>query len=384
MTTAAEEDRLEALEVLGAFDTPAEERFDRVTRLCQRLFGVPMAFVNLVGRDDVWSKSAQGLALTQTPRDQMFCSTTIQEPGGMVVEDASNDPRFAGMDAVLDDPGIRFYAGVPLAAPGGQRVGTLCIADTEPRGMTDADRAVLQDLALWVQKEFNLDEELDRAAAVQRALFPATVPADARWDVAGACRPSNEVGGDFYDWYPVPGATAISLGDVMGKGMPAAIVMASVRSTLRVGAQGADVGDALGLASRALAPDLQAVQSFVTVLLARLQPDGSVSCADAGHGHVAIVRKNGRIEVTEDGGMPLGVDPEERYDTYERLLGAGDMLLVHSDGLIELEGGPRSTLEAAQLVAEAATAQDAVDSLLRLVGESAPPDDVTAVVARLR
>jgi hypothetical protein len=355
-----------------------------VTRLCQRLFGVPLAFVNLVGRDDVWSKSSQGAALTRTPRDQMFCSTTVQEPGGMVVEDASTDPRFKAMDAVLTDPGIRFYAGVPLAAPGGQRVGTLCIADTRPRGLTEADRAVLHDLALWVQKEFNLDEELDRAAAVQRALFPATVPVDPQWDVAGACRPSHEVGGDFYDWYPVPGATAVAVGDVMGKGMPAAIVMASVRSTLRVGAQGADVGDALGLASRALAPDLQATQSFVTVLLARLQPDGAVSCADAGHGHVAIIRSDGRIEVLDEGGLPLGVDPEEHYDSHERQLLPGDVLLAHSDGLIELDGGPQSTREAAELIVGAATAQDAVERLLGAVGTSSPPDDVTAVVARLR
>lgn len=366
------------------FGAGGEERFDRVTRLCQRLFAVPFAVVNLVVREGMWAKSIQGAPAMTLPREETFCATTLLGPGELVVEDARADPRYAQLPSVAGEPGVRFYAGVALEAPGGQRVGTLCLADVEPRSFSASDLEVLHDLALWVQKELNLDEELDRAAEVQRAMFPLLPPADRRYDVAGACRPSREVGGDFYDWHASDEGTVLALGDVMGKGMPAAITMASVRSALRVGAQRTNLGETLDSAARSVAADLQATQSFATAMLARLEVGGWVACADAGHGHAAVIRTDGSVEVIDEGGLPLGIDFDESYVTHELRLGHGDLLLIHSDGLIELDDGPRSSFEAAELVAGAGSAQEAVDRLLGLIGEKAPSDDVTVVVAHRR
>jgi len=380
---ADEEQRLRALDDLAILDTPPEERFDRVTRLCQRLFGVPQAFVNLVGRDRLFQKSCAGLVRGQHGRSTSFCGHTILQDDGMVVDDLAEDPRFIDNPLVTGDPRYRFYAGVPLAAPGGERVGTLCLLDHAPRTLTEADRALLRDLALWVQKELNVEEELDRAAEVQRAMFPMR-PLDAPgWEVAGACRPSREVGGDFYDWHRSPAGAVVTLGDVMGKGMPAAIVMATVRAALRAGARMPDLAAGLQDAAYSLADDLEATATFSTAVIARLAPDGGVTLADAGHGHVAVIRGDGRVELQTAGGMPLGIDAGERYDATELRLGEGDLLVLHSDGLVELPGGPRSTAEVAELLTGCASAQEAVERVWRLCDRQILSDDVT-VVAVLR
>lgn len=379
---ADEQDRLAALRELEILDTPAEERFDRVTRLCQRLFGVPMAFVNLVSDDGVHMKSVQGVAPVVMPREAAFCSFAVLDEAGLVIEDTVADVRFADNPLVTDDPNVRFYAGMPLAAPGGQRVGTLCIADTAPRELTEGDRALLQDLALWVQKELNIEEELDRAAEVQRALFPAR-PLDAPgWEVAGACRPSREVGGDFFDWYRTAAGPVISLGDVMGKGMPAAIVMASVRAALRAGGRRPDLAEGLQDAAWSLTDDLEATATFSTAVLARLGDDGTVTLADAGHGHTAVVRADGSVEVHPDGGLPLGIDIGESYVAETISLEAGDLLVLHSDGILEIPGGPADSRAAGELLEGATSAEEALDRILALTEGQSLPDDVTAVVAR--
>jgi hypothetical protein len=376
-------ERLEALNELGILDTPPEERFDRVTRLCQRLFGVPMAFINLIDRDRQWAKSAQGGALPEVPRSTSVCSNAMTMPGGLVVEDLSADPRFRDFDTVAGDPHIRFYAGVPLTARGGQPVGALCIVDTAPRQLSDADRNLLADLALWVEKELNLEEEFDRAAEVQAALFPARPPQDPHWDVAGVCRPSRQVGGDFYDWHGTPFGTVISLGDVMGKGMSAAIVMASVRAALRAGARRPDLAGALAFTAASLADDLESTGTFATLVTARLGDRGQLACVDAGHGHAAVIRATGHPEEIRQRGFPLGIDIGERYVLERHVLGPDDLFVAWSDGLPDA-GGPGTAEEVARAVRCAPTAEEAVDRLLDTLGPGSPPDDVTILAARRR
>lgn len=379
-----DEERVTALRELGVLDTPAEERFDRVTRLCQRLFGVPMAFVNLVDRDRLYIKSVQGADMGQIPRDESMCGHAILDPAGIVVEDTSLDDRFHDNPSVTGNPNIRFYAGVPLAAPGGQRVGTLCIADTAPRSLTDADRALLADLALWVEKELNLDDEFDRAAEVQRAMFPTRELSARGWEVSGACQPSREVSGDFYDWFRTLSGPVITLGDVMGKGMSAAIVTASVRSAIRAGAGRADLGEGLQSAALSLADDLDATGTFATAVVARLDEDGTAWLADAGHGHTVHVQASGRIDVHEDGGLPLGIDVGEAYWSKPIELDDGDLLVLHSDGLLEFDGGPATSGEVGELVRGSLTAREAVDRLLDVCDRARQSDDVTMLVAMRR
>ncbi len=150
-----EEQRLDALRGLNILDTPPEERFDRITRLAQRLFEVPITLISLVDAHRQWFKSSQGLSASETPREISFCTHAIKQSDPMVVPDAALDPRFADNPLVTGDPNIRFYAGYPLSAPDGSRVGTLCLIDQKPRQLTEEELAILRDLGSLAEDEMN-------------------------------------------------------------------------------------------------------------------------------------------------------------------------------------------------------------------------------------
>lgn len=150
--------RLNVLSALNILDTPAEERFDRLTRIAHELFGVPIALVSLVDGDRQWFKSSVGTTLQETPRDVSFCGHAILGDDIFVVNDSHADQRFADNPLVVNDPGIRFYAGCPLRAAGGSKLGTLCVIDRDPREFSARDRKILQDLAAMVEREIELTQ----------------------------------------------------------------------------------------------------------------------------------------------------------------------------------------------------------------------------------
>jgi diguanylate cyclase (GGDEF)-like protein/PAS domain S-box-containing protein len=148
-----EEIRLASLHATGILDTPPEERFDRITRLAQRIFCVPIALVSLVDRNRQWFKARCGLSETEMPRAIAFCDHAIRQETMLVVPDACNDLRFLNNPLVTGEPGIRFYAGQVLKSPDGHAIGTLCIIDVRPREITAEDQACLRDLAGLVEAQ---------------------------------------------------------------------------------------------------------------------------------------------------------------------------------------------------------------------------------------
>lgn len=150
---ADEAERLVELRLTGAIDSAPEERFDKITRMAQRMFNVPFAAISFVEGDRQWFKSKQGLEIGNSARELSFCGHAINDGDVYVVEDAVLDPRFAENPLVLEDPHIRFYAGQPVKGTGGHNVGTLCIMDKVPREFSDDERETLRDLADMVEKE---------------------------------------------------------------------------------------------------------------------------------------------------------------------------------------------------------------------------------------
>ncbi|WP_347362310.1 GGDEF domain-containing protein [Vibrio vulnificus] len=148
-----EPQRIADLHSLNILDTAAEERFDRVTRIARRLFDVPIALVSLVDEDRQWFKSCFGLDVSETPRDISFCGHAILGADTLIVEDASQDARFADNPLVTGKPHIRFYAGVPLMFEHSSCLGTLCIIDTKPRTLNEDERLDLIDLAKMAERE---------------------------------------------------------------------------------------------------------------------------------------------------------------------------------------------------------------------------------------
>lgn len=148
-----EKKRVAALHALGLLDTPPEERFDRITRLAQRTFSVPIVLISLIDEKRQWFKSRQGLEAAETPRELSFCAHAIADGGLMVVPDATKDARFADNPLVAGDPLIRFYAGQPIEGPDGSLLGTLCLIDRVPRELDLEQRRALRDLAGMVQEQ---------------------------------------------------------------------------------------------------------------------------------------------------------------------------------------------------------------------------------------
>jgi hypothetical protein len=372
--------RQRALDALGILDTPREERFDRIARLAQELFGVPMVGVTFIDRDRQWRKSEIGLGGTETSRADAFCDVTIRQSGPLVVEDATNDPRFAGNPFVLGDPNLRFYAGQPLQAPGGEQVGTLCVMDTTPRSMSEHDLALLRDLAGWVQAEILRDEELDRASIVQRRLLPRTAPDLPGYEMAAINLAAGQLGGDFYDWYPVPGGMRFTVADVMGKGLGAAITAAGVRAALRTSAD-RDLSRSLDDTARLLDEDLTGSATFVTTFHAELEAEtGRVRYVDAGHNLAGVLRRSGDWEGLKSEGLPLGLSFGDRKSPGETVLQPGDAVLCCSDGLMDLLGD--DALQQILDVARVSTPQACTDVVRRIAADRPLPDDVTAVMIR--
>jgi phosphoribosyl 1,2-cyclic phosphodiesterase/DNA-binding response OmpR family regulator len=148
-----EDRRLQVLRGLRLLDTPAEDRFDRLTRLASAVFGVPMALVSLVDRDRQWFKSRHGLPASETHRDLSFCAHVVANGQVLVVPDTLLDARFAENPLVTGAPRIRFYAGYPLHVEKGVCVGTLCLLDTRPRELTTREHQLLRDLGQLVAQE---------------------------------------------------------------------------------------------------------------------------------------------------------------------------------------------------------------------------------------
>lgn len=146
--------RLASLYATGLLDDTGDTaRFDRITRLAQRLFDVPIALVTLVDAEHQHFKSVQGLDADGTPRSVSFCGHAVAADERLVVEDASIDARFADNPLVVGDPNIRFYAGEPIHSSDGFPLGTVCIIDDQPRKISDEELADLADLAALVEGE---------------------------------------------------------------------------------------------------------------------------------------------------------------------------------------------------------------------------------------
>lgn len=224
-----------------------------------------------------------------------------------------------------------------------------------------------------------LETELARAREVQAGLLPQEAPHLCGFDLAARCIPAREVGGDFFDWQMIDDAAVLSVGDVMGKGIPAALLAATVRAVLRALAQQNPPGATLDLLRQALASDLERTSSFVTLFHARLASK-EVRYVDAGHGHVLVRRAHGAVERLERGGRPVGFPAAGPYREASLRLGPGDVLFVYSDGL--LEGVAQRPEELFAAVDTGANASTLVERLVasRSTGEAG--DDVTVLALK--
>lgn len=187
-----------------------------------------------------------------------------------------------------------------------------------------------------------IEQELRVAGIIQQTLLPKEVPTLGGWQLAAHWQPARTVGGDFYDFIPLPdGRLMITIGDVTDKGVPAALLMASTRSILRAAAERLiSPGEVLRRTNDVLCPDMPP-KMFVTCLCAVLDPStGHLQYANAGHNPPQQRTAEGVIELRARG-MPLGLMPAMSYEEKETTLVPGDTVLMYSDGLVEAHNEAR-------------------------------------------
>ena len=216
------------------------------------------------------------------------------------------------------------------------------------RDITEAQelRARIDDQTQRLQAtEHRLATEISRARAVQDA-FLASEPLALPWvEVAGRCIASQEMSGDFLDWRQLAsGDLAVSLGDVMGKGVAAALLMATTQALLRspdpAAKSNTDPATRMDWINASLAAYLGASGRFVTAFHATCDRDGVLRYADAGHSLVAVRRVDGTLQELEGpGGLPLGLAPTAGYEAGHAFLGVGDVLIMATDGLRDVLSG---------------------------------------------
>lgn len=381
--TETESHRLTALAELELMNTPPEERFDRITRLAREIFDVPVAEINLLDADWQFTKSPQPeVSPVLSERSQSFCEITIQSPDMVVVGDATKDPRFSHKSVVTGERHIRFYAGRPLAVESGERVGTLCLVDTEPREFDSRQQHLLEEMAVWVERELQDNVERVVANSVPQLVLPANGEVAPGIVMAGASMPFHHVGGDFYDWTShYDGRVTFTISDVMGKGVGAALLAATVRTTLAATAE-AGLAASLALTNERLLGDFAATGSFATLFSAELDAaTDTLRFVDAGHGLTIIVRADGSSERLSSRGFPLGVAPDTVWTEQTARVSAGDVVVSFTDGVLDLYDGTLESLDRfAELVRGSSSAAELVASVAELRATSAPTDDVSLVV----
>jgi diguanylate cyclase (GGDEF)-like protein len=246
-----------------------------------------------------------------------------------------------------------------------------------------------QNIALQLQleeKHRQLENELARAAQVQADLLPDEAPILQDYELAARCVPARDVGGDFYDWFfPQMGTLSVTLGDVMGKGMPAALLMTTVRATMRAVARHTNPQINMLHVVDALAPDLERAQSFVTMFHSNLHlASGKLQFVDAGHGCAVVLRYNGSVQTNlEPRGYPLGLYDLTTYKAGDILLEPGDTLILFSDGILDVF--PQSFYQGpAAVVSELRPDQSATEMLDHIFSNietaTSPPDDLTVLI----
>jgi serine phosphatase RsbU (regulator of sigma subunit)/anti-sigma regulatory factor (Ser/Thr protein kinase) len=298
------------------------------------------------------------------------------------------------LNPILRQKGIRSMLGVPLLVEG-RVLGVLHVGTLTPREFTERDRDLLQlaaDRAALAIEHAHLYEQRRVAEALQRSLLPQELVDIVGLDVAARYMPAAaaaSLGGDWYDVFPLGGGRiGLAVGDVVGRGLPAAALMAQLRTALRAyafdGYAPSEVIDRLNRMLAHIAP-----ATMTTGMYLDLDPEReTLEVVNAGHPPPLVVDPDGRasyLEVTPN--VALGVSRGSRYRAQRCALLSGSTLVLYTDGVIEVRGEALDAgLERMRRLAESVSAapQALVDAIVeRMVSEGRPSDDVAILAVRV-
>ncbi len=321
--------------------------------------------------------------------------------------DAQHDPKFASQTIMLQ--GIRSVLAVPLSVDEHDVFG-LIYADSPTHEATfkpehldilttlasvasiRVENASLTEARIERQR---MESELELATEIQQRFQPSGPPKIDGYEFQGISFSCYEIGGDYYDFIPRrDGRMLFALGDVSGKGTAAALLMASLHAAIHAQvAANRELDETVASINAYLAENTPA-NRFVTLFVAELDPaSGTVKYINCGHNPPLIGRSDGSVEQLASGGLPLGIIPTAEYESGSTVLGAGEVLVIYSDGVSEANnvneeefGLDRLTkVVQTNIAASASGLRDKVESALSAFTVTAPAnDDITLVIVKRR
>jgi phosphoserine phosphatase RsbU/P len=350
----------------------------------------------------VRSSRGEGFQISSAVRDRV-----IQEKASILVRDAMFDDKLSLRQSIVLQH-VRSMIVVPLQTR--DRVIGLIYVDKSNilAPFNDQDLSLLTvmanvaairleqaRLAHVEQAQQEMSRELAQAAEIQNSSLPKQLPEVEGLDIAGHNLPCRGVGGDYYDCIPYrDGRVIVTVGDVSGKGMPAALLMTSLQAMISVLVRSvsspAEMMETLNRNIRERCPS----NRFITLFIAVIDPfTGGISFCNAGHNRPVIVRRDGRVDVLKEGDLILGISPKAEYSDRRALLRPGDVLVLYSDGVTESngpgdEGEEFGDERLARVVAAHRTESSGavIEHVLRELNEytagAAFADDVTLVVVK--
>lgn len=292
----------------------------------------------------VRASKGEGFTISTAVRDRV-----IREKCSFVISDAQLDKALRQQESIVLQR-VRSMMAVPLQT--GDRVIGLIYVDNgtyiRPFSREDLDLLTVMAnvaairieharLTLVEQSEKLMESELAQASEIQQSLLPTEAPAYEGYELAGYNLPCRTVGGDYYDFLPYKdGRLGLVVGDVSGKGLPAALLMSSLQARVQMLVEtGPDPATAVTILNRNLAERCP-LGKFITFFYGLLDPmTGLLRFSNAGHNYPLVIRANGKVEQLSGSGLVMGLFPSVKYDLSEMQLEPGDLLALFSDGVTE-------------------------------------------------
>jgi serine phosphatase RsbU (regulator of sigma subunit) len=382
---------------------PLDELFELILELSIQAVGAERGVLMTLEGDDLVVRSVrgEGFRISSAVRDRV-----LKERASLLVRDTALDEAFKSRDSIVGQQ-VQSVMAVPLQT--NDKVIGLINVDSRSfaRPFTPDDLDLLTVLAnvaairienqrlaqVEIQKQL-ISRDLEQAAEIQRRLLPREAPVVPGYEIAGHNLPCQTVGGDYFDFFPyVDGRIGLVLGDVAGKGMPAALLMTALKGGVQVllGEAPDDVPSLMSRLDRVVAGNFPR-NRFVSLFFGLLDPaSGELTYCNAGHNPPFLVRADRSIERLTSCGTILGIFPDQGYEVKRTRLEPGDVLTLFSDGVTE-ENNPGGEEFGEERLARLLLAKGpggAVglvegirQAVLAWAAGAMATDDVTVVVAR--